>query len=88
MGLLEKKDNKLLQFAASYGLTSVCESLLLRGCNVTGTDSLGWTPLMQAARTGQTNTVQLLINSGAEVDVLNDHGEYHRTNHFRNSNQY
>lgn len=64
----------MLQFAASYGLTSVCESLLLRGYDINGTDSLGWTPLMQAVHAGYSDIVQLLIKSGGKVDVLNSHG--------------
>ena len=85
MDLPEEKDNRLLEFAASCGLIRECEILLLRGYNVNGTDSLGWTPLMQASRSGHTSTVQLLINSGADVDVLNNHGKYHNVNRYKSS---
>jgi ankyrin repeat protein len=38
-------------------------------------DSAGWTPLMHAARQGDTQTVQLLLQAGASARVLDAHGQ-------------
>jgi ankyrin repeat protein len=38
-------------------------------------DSNGWTPLHEGARGGHTNVVKILIERGADVNELTNHGE-------------
>jgi ankyrin repeat protein len=43
--------------------------------NLNAVDSAGWTPLMHAARQGDAQTVQLLLQAGASARVLDAHGQ-------------
>lgn len=51
----------------------VIDKLLEKGANVNARDVAGWTPLMEAAATGDVRTAELLVARGAHVnDAAND----------------
>ena len=65
-----------LMFASSKGFSAIVRNLLARGAdpNVAPTDAQGWTGLMVAARTGQLETVQMLLNNGADAAAKDKNG--------------
>ena len=52
--------------------TNTVHILVERGCNVNMRVEDGWTPLMAAANVGSWSIVKLLVDSGADVNALDD----------------
>ena len=57
-----------LMLAASWASSNMVRFLLDRGADIEGTDDLGVTALIKAARTGRPEIVALLLDRGAEID--------------------
>ena len=55
--------------------TLMMRSLLSHGAQVDAPGDEGWTPLMQAAQTGQIPALRLLLERGANKDATNINGE-------------
>lgn len=64
------KDVTALQVAASFGLETVVNELLIRGASTSVQDENGWTALHRASENGHKNVVELLISTGADVNVV------------------
>lgn len=65
----------ILGEAAFLGHSEIVKLLLQTGSDVNTTCFMGWTPLMDAARGGKLNTVQLLIRAGANVNAQDRDGK-------------
>ncbi|KAI9125791.1 hypothetical protein K1719_003209 [Acacia pycnantha] len=64
-----------LHHAAHHGDTNLVHKLLKRGSDVNAFDHNGHTPLMLAAREGQSEMCKLLISFGAKCDIENERQE-------------
>jgi ankyrin repeat protein len=71
----QKKLNQELFTVAGIGDTQKVNDLLLKGADVNGKDSGGWTFLMYASRFDKIQTVELLIKKGANVNAKNNLGQ-------------
>ena len=70
-----RKNANGLHVAAWFGLTLVVEDLLDQGIDVDSRDSkYAQTPLMYACRRGQTATVRMLLEHGADVNMYSNRG--------------
>ena len=70
-----RKSANGLHVAAWFGLTLVVENLLDQGIDVDSRDpKYGQTPLMYACRRGQTATVRMLLEHGADVNMYSNRG--------------
>ena len=82
--LIEKNSNylyykdslgrNLLYIAARNGHSSLCEYFLNKGIPVNNVQKTGSTALHGAAYYGQTSTVELLLNYGANISIKNNFG--------------
>lgn len=73
--LLSVEDNAgrtPLHLAASAGATDVVREMLRIGAVVNVTDQLGMTPLHMAARYGRADAMDLLLEHGADPDLVHD----------------
>ena len=61
----------ILSIASAVGSVAAIEMLLSRGCNIDSRDDGGNTPLMQAARFGNTKAVEYLLAQGANPLLRN-----------------
>ncbi len=65
-------DRTALMLASAYaGNKIVVEQLLQSGADVNAADKRGWTALIMAARTGDTELMRVLIDAGANVNAGN-----------------
>ncbi len=60
--------------AAKDLLTALVSFFVKRGANVNAVDEAGRTPLLDAAQTGNLDTVKFLLDHGAKMDVTGDDG--------------
>ncbi|MBS0288270.1 MAG: ankyrin repeat domain-containing protein [Proteobacteria bacterium] len=63
-----------LHLACAFGLKEVVVALLAKDHNVHRCNSLGWTPMHEAAKAGHLDIVQLLHHKGANISVKTDKG--------------
>lgn len=72
----ESPDSRLspLGAAASRGDARLVAAMLERGAGVDQRMKDGWTPLMLACREGNAGTAAVLIDHGADLHAVNDHG--------------
>ncbi|SMY26862.1 unnamed protein product [Zymoseptoria tritici ST99CH_1A5] len=63
-----------LHYASWWGQHSIVQLLLNRGANIDSKDRLGESALFKAAETGHARMVQMLIDSGADVNAMNTDG--------------
>lgn len=68
-------NNTSLHIAAANDHVVLVSFLLDNQADYETTNSLGWTPLMQAARHGHMQVVTLLLQAGATVDKCNRLGQ-------------
>lgn len=68
-------NNTALHIAAANDHGVLVSFLLDSQADYETTNSLGWTPLMQAARHGHMQVVMLLLQAGATVDKCNRLGQ-------------
>lgn len=68
-------NNTVLHIAAANDHEALVSYLLENQTNFETTNSMGWTPLMQAARHGHMQVVIVLLQAGATVDRCNRLGE-------------
>ena len=61
----------ILSIASTVGSVAAIEMLLSRGCSIDSRDGRGDTPLMQAARCGNTKAVEYLLAQGANPLLRN-----------------
>ena len=66
--------SSLLGFGASCGFCSVVECMLRAGADVEVRSAIGWTPLMEAARSLQVPAMALLLGAGARTEPTNAEG--------------
>jgi len=71
-----RKGTNGLHISAWFGLTYAVTSLLDQEFDVDSRDVYGETPLMYASRRGQTATVAVLLNRGANVNDVSDRGGF------------
>jgi len=60
--------------ACRYGWTAVAEVLLDEGVDIDAQGPSGFTGLMWAVRFGRLDTIKLLLDRGASMDITNDYG--------------
>lgn len=65
--------NKPINIAATRGIISEVEVLLLAGVNVNERGEHGYTPLHDAVEQGHLDVVRLLIKNGADPKGMTDH---------------
>lgn len=68
-------DENQLFLAATSNDVSIIERMSLNNRNVNVTDQFGWTALMMAACDGHLDTVKVLFNRGAKIDIVNKQQE-------------
>jgi ankyrin repeat protein len=77
--LIAKKANvnaeNVMSFAVDNGSLPALQLLIQHGANVNAWDSLGFTPLMEAAQKGRTAMTALLLQKGAKVNAQTKEGE-------------
>jgi ankyrin repeat protein len=62
-----------LHVAAARGRADACRALVSTcGANVDSRDSIGWTPLMRAARFNYLQCVEVLVELGADIALQNE----------------
>lgn len=61
----------MLQCACTRGASDVAAYAISLGARVQGEDAAGDAPLALAARSGHTSSVELLLDSGADIDAIN-----------------
>ncbi|KAJ3344647.1 POC1 centriolar protein A [Entophlyctis luteolus] len=67
LDIINSVDGKaVIHYAVESGSFELCQQIILRGCSVNVSDSLGWTPLHYAADSGDLKVLQLLISAGAD----------------------
>jgi len=74
---LEKDINGMdaLYYAADCGKLEIAKYLLQKSVNsIDEKDIDGWTPLCAASRNGHSEVVELLCESGADINILDDEG--------------
>ncbi len=81
---LERTDERLMDAAAQLYPDAV-QRLLKEGAAINAKDQYGETPLMKALRQPESrslenlrplqNTIKVLLNAGADIDIVNIHGE-------------
>ena len=64
-----------IHWTVENGYVQITELLLDKGADVNARDQFNETPLMKAARSGNTACLEFLLNRGARVDDENDWGE-------------
>ena len=67
--------NKLLKIAASNGVEAAIKLHIAKGDDLNARDDAGNTPLMIAARKKQTNACKLLLENGADPQLLDREGK-------------
>lgn len=73
---LGKDDGRTPLYLAIQGRHIDCVRLLLeKGADINARTTLGWTPLMAAAKRGDSVAVDLLISRGAKLDLENEDGD-------------
>ena len=77
--LIDKKANvnaeDIISNAVDNGSLPALQLLIQHGANVNAWDSLGFTPLMEAAQKGRTAMTALLLQKGAKVNAQTKDGE-------------
>ncbi|MEW6533968.1 MAG: ankyrin repeat domain-containing protein [Thermodesulfobacteriota bacterium] len=63
------RNDATLAGAAAMGDLGRAEKLLRNGENINASDALGWTPLLWACATGQTEMVRFLLERGAQTEA-------------------
>lgn len=64
----------ILSFSPQYGYTDVTRLLIESGANIDAFSKSGWTALHYAAHAGAMRTVRFLIESGADINYVDDVG--------------
>jgi uncharacterized protein len=73
---MEKDDGRTPLYLAIQGRHIDCARLLLeKGADINASTPRGWTPLMAAAKRGDSVAVDLLISRGAQLDLENNEGD-------------
>ena len=73
-----KSGDTLMHYAALHGYYKIVKTLIGRGGDVDAKNSEGFTPLHEAARTGQADVVNLLLGYG-EADINGKAGPGEKT---------
>lgn len=66
--------DKQLLSASRTGNTRIAQNAIRQGANVNAANKIGYTPLIEAASWGHTETVKLLLNAGANPNMLDNKG--------------
>lgn len=71
-----QENDTVLHYAAFLGAYPMFDDLLRLNFSYLNTqDSFGWSPLIQAASDGHVSTVASLLKAGADLKIVNDHGD-------------
>ena len=71
----EREFNDRLIRRLKFGDVMSLEELVKQGADPDHRSSSGWTPLMKVCRNGRLDIARFLLQCGASVDTVNDHGE-------------
>ncbi|EGZ74506.1 ankyrin, partial [Neurospora tetrasperma FGSC 2509] len=71
---VDQYKNTALHFAAFGDRVNMAKLLVMRNARLDCPDNGGFTPLMDAARTGSLSSMKVLIDAGANLEALNDSG--------------
>ena len=75
IAMVDSYNRNVLHASAKYCRVNLKQALKKKQLDVNSVDKFGNTPLMYAARSGDSRRMNLLINAGATVNVSNDRGE-------------
>ena len=66
--------NKLLKLASLSGVVVAIRHYIKKGDDINLSDAKGFTPLMLAASKGRSEACSVLIDSGADISLMNNDG--------------
>jgi ankyrin repeat-rich membrane spanning protein len=64
----DENGTSLLMVASARGLVPYVKELIARGADVQAVDLDNWTPLLNAAKGGHLEVIEILLDHGAEIE--------------------
>lgn len=71
----DSSGNTALHYCAQYGNHTIAKYLLDNNCNINAQDLMGYTPLMDALRGQHERVIEILLEYGADVLLMNNEGK-------------